>query len=79
MINKQVPSTHPYFEAKLQKAISVRVLYDTGDDILCIGSQIFHTLLLDLQPLRKPGDRVKRPQKVPVFTDSRFTSICEPF
>jgi hypothetical protein len=41
--------THPYFGAKLQKAISVWVLYDydTVADISCISNCTFNSLPLD--------------------------------
>jgi hypothetical protein len=44
-INK-TPSTNshnPYLSVNLQKAISIRVFYDTGADISCLKEKVFHT------------------------------------
>ncbi len=49
--NLQTYHTHSYFEAKLQKVISVQVLYNTGANISCISSHMFHSLLPDRQPM----------------------------
>jgi len=38
-----------------KKAISARVLYDTGADISCISSRLFHTLPPDCWPMQRPG------------------------
>jgi hypothetical protein len=46
--------THPYFGAKLQKAISVWVLYSTGADISCISNGSFHSLPPEQQPMHLP-------------------------
>jgi len=47
MINKkfQPLSLHyPYLSANLQKAISAKVLYDTGADISCLSERVFCTI-----------------------------------
>jgi hypothetical protein len=50
--NKTVPLTPlcPYFQALLQKAINVQVLYDFGVDTSCLSYRVYQAFPPDCKP-----------------------------